>query len=105
VITDIAQLIRNRKGQTGIVYCLSKKDTEAMSNALKVEIPEMKSQITHYHAEVDNDEKERRQRSWSKGNIKVICATIAFGMGINKPDVRYVIHHSLPKSLTNFYQV
>lgn len=104
VIVDIAKLIRNRKGQTGIVYCLSKKDTEAMSDALKVEMPEMKSQITFYHAEVPSDEKERRQRSWSKGNIKVICATIAFGMGINKPDVRYVIHHSLPKSLTNFYQ-
>ena len=104
LIKSIAATIRNRQGLTGIIYCLSKNDTETVANSLKAEIPAMKSQITFYHADVAADEKEKRQRSWSKGTIKVICATIAFGMGINKPDVRYVIHHSVPKSLTNYYQ-
>ena len=104
VIKNIAQVVRGRQGLTGIIYCLSKNDTETVANALKIEVPSMKNQITFYHADVAADEKEKRQRNWSKGTIKVICATIAFGMGINKPDVRYVIHHSVPKSLTNFYQ-
>ena len=104
LIKSIAQTIKSRHGHTGIVYCLSKNDTETVANALKAEMPSMKNQITFYHADVAANEKERRQRAWSKGDIKVICATIAFGMGINKPDVRYVIHHSVPKSLTNYYQ-
>lgn len=60
--------------------------------------------VAFYHAGVDAAEREKRQRMWSSGDIKVICATIAFGMGINKPDVKYVIHYSIPKSLTNYYQ-
>ena len=61
--------------------------------------------VQFYHAELDSDEKSYRHRSWSDGKIKVMVATTAFGMGINKPDVRYVIHHSLPQSITHFYQV
>ena len=103
-IKEIAMIILSKKDQTGIIYCLSKKDTETVAEALQLEIPAMKSKITFYHAEVDANLKEKRQRDWSNGAIKVICATIAFGMGINKPDVRYVIHHSIAKSLTNYYQ-
>eukprot|EP01041_Mallomonas_annulata_P005715 gene5715-11538_t len=104
IISEIATMIKDRHGQTGIIYCLSKKDTENVAEELQKEIPSMKRQITFYHADVRPDQREERQRLWSKGDIKVICATIAFGMGINKPDVRYVIHYSMPKSLTNYYQ-
>ena len=104
VISKIKDIVLAHKGQTGIIYCLSKKGTEAMAEELQKEIPSMKNQITFYHADVRPDVKERRQKDWSRGAVKLICATIAFGMGINKPDVRYVIHHSIPKSLTNYYQ-
>lgn len=104
VMDDMAAYIRARRHLSGIVYCLSRKDTETIAEKLQEMIPEMRSQITFYHADVPSTEKERRQRAWSKGDVKVICATVAFGMGINKPDVRYVLHHSLPKSITNYYQ-
>eukprot|EP01038_Epipyxis_sp_PR26KG_P010649 gene10649-14301_t len=104
LIIEIGNYILQRKNQSGIIYCLSKRDTENVCKELIKEFPSMRGQITFYHAEVHPHEKEDRQRKWSKGDIKLICATIAFGMGINKPDVRYVIHHSLPKSLTNYYQ-
>jgi len=104
IAADIAEIIKDRIKQSGIIYCLSKKDTEDVCVQIQTIIPEMREKITFYHADVAASEKERRQRLWSSGQIKVICATIAFGMGINKPDVRYVIHHSLPKSLTNYYQ-
>ncbi|RHY59413.1 hypothetical protein DYB34_006825 [Aphanomyces astaci] len=61
--------------------------------------------VAFYHSELDADEKSYRHQAWSSGRIKLIVATMAFGMGINKPDVRYVIHHSLPQSITHFYQL
>jgi hypothetical protein len=66
--------------------------------------PALRGKISFYHADLPVQEKEYRQRQWFKGDIRVLCATIAFGMGINKPDVRYVIHLHMPKSLTNYYQ-
>ena len=60
--------------------------------------------VSFYHAELDPAEKSRRHREWSLGRISVLCATIAFGMGIDKPDVRYVMHYSMPKSITHYYQ-
>ena len=88
LMEDIAKYVTKRKNQTGIIYCLSKKDTEEVCESLKRNIPDMKKQITFYHADVPPAVREDRQRQWSTGTIKVICATIAFGMGINKPDVR-----------------
>eukprot|EP01034_Spumella_vulgaris_P039194 gene39194-48409_t len=104
LISDMGKYILSKRGATGIVYCLSKRDTETVAEELMREVPSMKNQITFYHADVPASEKERRQRMWSKGDIKVICATIAFGMGINKPNVRYVIHHDLPKNIEGYYQ-
>lgn len=104
LIKEITQYITSRSGDSGIIYCLSRKDTESLCDDIVAFNAAMKNKITFYHAELSPEEKERRQRAWSKGDYKVIVATIAFGMGINKPDVRYVIHHDMPKSLTNYYQ-
>jgi bloom syndrome protein len=82
---DIPDIIRSRLKQSGIIYCCSRKDTETVSNSLQEAIPELRNKISFYHADMPQDERDRRQRAWSKGDVKVICATIAFGMGINKP--------------------
>jgi bloom syndrome protein len=88
LIQDIAKIILDRRGQTGIIYCFSKKDTEALCEALQQEIPAMRNQITFYHADVSDEDKNKRQRAWSKGDVKVICATIAFGMVRNEYRIR-----------------
>lgn len=62
--------------------------------------------VTYYHAGIENpDVKRANHEAWSQNKAQVICATVAFGMGINKPDVRFVIHNSMPKSITHYYQV
>ncbi len=62
--------------------------------------------VTFYHAGIESPEQKRaNHEAWSQNKAQVICATVAFGMGINKPDVRFVIHNSMPKSLTHYYQV
>lgn len=72
VIEDIASIIRSKRGQTGVIYCFSQKDTETVAAALQEAIPAMRNQITFYHAKMDPPDKEHRQREWSRGNIKVI---------------------------------
>lgn len=72
MIEDLADYITQRKNQTGIVYCLSKRDTETICEKLQAAIPSMRRQITFYHADVDPQQKDQRQRNWSKGDIKVI---------------------------------
>ncbi|KFA70426.1 hypothetical protein S40285_00649 [Stachybotrys chlorohalonatus IBT 40285] len=98
---NIATLIKSKyRNVSGIVYTISRKASENVAEALS------KHGITarHYHAGVDPQEKVDVQTSWQKGIVKVVVATIAFGMGIDKPDVRFVIHHGLPKSLEGYYQ-
>lgn len=103
-LEEIATYIVAHVQQTGIIYCLSRRDCETLVEDLIAHKPVLKGKLSFYHAELSLQEKEHRQRQWFKGEIRVLCATIAFGMGINKPDVRYVIHLHMPKSLTNYYQ-
>ena len=103
----LASFHSERRNDSGVIYCLSRKNCEELSDKLNNKLREKgfhDVNVSFYHAEVDQEEKNRRHREWSMGRISVLCATIAFGMGIDKPDVRYVIHFSMPKSFTHYYQ-
>ncbi|OIW35158.1 hypothetical protein CONLIGDRAFT_567655, partial [Coniochaeta ligniaria NRRL 30616] len=101
VIDSIAQLINEKyRGMTGIIYTLSRKKTEQIAEKLRGH----RILAHHYHADMEPDKKAAVQKDWQRGAIKVVVATIAFGMGIDKPDVRFVIHEHLPKSLEGYYQ-
>lgn len=98
---SIAELISSaHKNQTGIIYCLSRKNCEDMATALRT----LKIKAQHYHAGMDAAEKNKIQKDWQEGRYHVIVATIAFGMGIDKGNVRFVVHNSMPKSLEGYYQ-
>ncbi|EJD76373.1 CBR-HIM-6 protein [Loa loa] len=87
-------------GKSGIVYCLSRKDCESVAKML--ESHSMSSEV--YHAGLSDKKRLEVQTRWINNRVNVICATIAFGMGIDKPDVRFVIHFSIPKSIEGYYQ-
>jgi bloom syndrome protein len=102
ILEDIAGRIKTLyKGQSGIIYCLSRATCEKVAGQLKKEHGIM---AMHYHAGMESQERAEVQKDWQSGKHHVIVATIAFGMGIDKPDVRYVMHHSIPKSLEGYYQ-
>jgi ATP-dependent DNA helicase RecQ len=100
VVKDIIKFIKSNSGKSGIVYCLSRKKVEEIAETLVVNgikaIP--------YHAGLDASTRRKNQDDFLMEEVDVIVATIAFGMGIDKPDVRYVIHHDIPKSLEGYYQ-
>ena len=97
---QIVSFITARKGEGGIVYCHSRKTTEALARKLSEDgIPALP-----YHAGLTAAERSGNQEKFLRDETRVICATIAFGMGINKPNVRYVIHHDLPKNIEGYYQ-
>ncbi|KAF1946676.1 hypothetical protein EJ02DRAFT_393754 [Clathrospora elynae] len=101
IINNIAELIKERyTGKSGIIYCLSRKSCEQVAQKLS----DLGLRAYHYHAGMESADRSDVQRKWQKNEYHVIVATIAFGMGIDKADVRYVIHHSLPKSLEGYYQ-
>ncbi|CAM9733396.1 unnamed protein product, partial [Phaeothamnion confervicola] len=106
IVDAIADTVLKYPDDSGIIYCLSRADCQTVAEKLREHegVRKRGVSVDFYHAERTPREKEEVHREWSVGNVKVICATVAFGMGINKPDVRYVIHHSMPKSLTHFYQ-
>ena len=97
---EIIKFIKERKGKSGIIYCLSRKKVEELAQILQVNdidaIP--------YHAGLDAKTRANNQDAFLKEECDVVVATIAFGMGIDKPDVRFVIHHDIPKSIESYYQ-
>ncbi|KAH9029421.1 P-loop containing nucleoside triphosphate hydrolase protein [Lactarius pseudohatsudake] len=103
-VRDMVKYILDRHpNETGIIYCLSRADAERVADQLCGESHgRIKTGI--YHAEIDDKAKEDLHESWLSGEVKVVCATTAFGLGINKANVRFVLHHSMPKSLETFYQ-
>lgn len=102
VLRDMADFIKaHHDGHCGIIYCLSKRACEEVAQKL-VENYHLPSK--HYHAGMSKNDRKMFQREWQEGRIKIMVATIAFGMGIDKGDVRFVIHHSLPQSIEGFYQ-
>ena len=102
VLESIANTIQTLyQNQSGIIYCLSRKNCEKVAESLR---EQCSITAEHYHAGMDSQSKNSVQRRWQSGEFHVIVATIAFGMGIDKPDVRFVIHHSMPKSLEGYYQ-
>jgi len=96
----IIRFIKNNPNKSGIIYCLSRKKSEEISDLLNLN----KISSLPYHAGLDQETRKNTQDDFLMHKVNVIVATIAFGMGIDKPDVRYVIHYNLPKSLENYYQ-
>ncbi len=99
-IKDIIKYIKSQAGKSGIVYCLSRKKVEELAETLQVN----GIKALPYHAGLDSATRVTNQDKFLMEEVDVIVATIAFGMGIDKPDVRYVIHHDMPKSLEGYYQ-
>jgi ATP-dependent DNA helicase RecQ len=97
---DIIKYIRSQAGKSGIIYCLSRKKVEELSETLHMN----GISVLPYHAGMDSAVRSQNQDSFLMEKADVIVATIAFGMGIDKPDVRYVLHYDMPKSLEGYYQ-
>ncbi|CAN3375785.1 ATP-dependent helicase Sgs1p [Diutina rugosa] len=99
-MTDLARYILSKPNQTGIIYCSTKSLCESTAAKLR----EAGVPAAHYHAGMDPEQRSEVQRQWQHDECRVICATIAFGMGIDKPDVRWVVHLTLPRTLEGYYQ-
>jgi len=97
---EIIKFIKNNEGKSGIIYCLSRKKVEELAENLQVN----GIKALPYHAGMDSPTRSRNQDMFLMEEVDVIVATIAFGMGIDKPDVRFVIHYDIPKSLEGYYQ-
>ncbi|PKI35808.1 hypothetical protein CRG98_043779 [Punica granatum] len=102
VVDEIAEFIRESypNNESGIVYCFSRRECEQVAKELR----DRGVSADYYHADMDVHAREKVHMRWSNSKLQVIVGTVAFGMGINKPDVRFVIHHSLSKSMETYYQ-
>jgi len=97
---QIRKIISRHSEESGIIYCSSRKGTESLAEKLQ----QWGIEAKYYHAGLENGERAKVQEEFLRGEVKVICATIAFGMGIDKPDIRFVIHHNMPGNLESYYQ-
>ncbi len=100
VDADIIRFVKKNPGKSGIIYCLSRKKVEELAQVLQVN----GVSAVPYHAGFDSKTRSKYQDMFLMEDVDVVVATIAFGMGIDKPDVRYVIHHDIPKSIESYYQ-
>ncbi len=98
--TDIIRFVKQNSGKSGIIYCLSRKKVEELAQVLQVN----GVSAVPYHAGFDTKTRSKYQDMFLMEDVDVVIATIAFGMGIDKPDVRFVIHHDIPKSIESYYQ-
>ncbi len=99
-LKQILDFVKRREDESGIVYCSTRATTERLAESLAAR----GYSALPYHAGLGNEEKSRNQESFLRDETHIICATIAFGMGINKPNVRWIIHYDLPKNLAGYYQ-
>ncbi len=99
-LQQIHTFLKNHRKEPGIIYCLSRKSTEKLAGQLQ----ERGYNAAFFHAEMSNGSKKHVQTSFQKDEIQIVCATIAFGMGIDKPNIRWVIHYNLPKNIESYYQ-
>ena len=97
---QIVQFINLHRDESGIIYCLRRKDTEKMA----ADLTRLGIKAEAFHAAMSASEKQRVQRDFINDDLKVVCATIAFGMGIDKSNVRYVIHSNMPRNIESYYQ-
>lgn len=99
-IDHIKRYLLKRRGEAGIIYCLSRKSTESLASKLR----EVGISAEAYHARLDRAVKDEVQNRFQRDEVQVVCATIAFGMGIDKSNIRFVIHYNLPKNIEAYYQ-
>ncbi len=97
---QITEFINARPGESGIIYCQARKTAESLASKLNAD----GIRAAAYHAGMETDDRSRSQEAFLRDEVRVVCATIAFGMGINKPNVRFVIHYDLPKNIEGYYQ-
>ncbi len=99
-LEQILRFLSKRKNQPGIIYCLSRKTTENVASRLQ----DRGYRAAYYHAGMANDERSKIQDAFIRDRIQIICATIAFGLGIDKSNIRWIVHYSLPKNIESYYQ-
>jgi len=99
-ISRIANLINRHSGESGIVYCMTRKTTEDVASELK----RRGVSCECYHAGMSSEDRRRIQEDFKNDRVNVVCATVAFGMGIDKPDIRFLVHYNMPGSIEHYYQ-